>query len=150
MTIGNYFRAALASAVVIAAVTSASLANELEDDRILPAVTALVPNFYYHDLEAAREWYVGKLGFQPVSDWGWGVIVEVGPGMQIALVYGARGTLRPVDEKGTMLVIETEELEAWYRSGVEFGQATRRPLCASASRRREKLGLCGRSSALRH
>lgn len=55
------------------------------------------------------------------------VIVEIGPGMQLALVDGEHGSLDPVDEKGALLVIETEELEAWYRhmsaiDGIEWFQ----------------------------
>ncbi len=87
----------------------------------LPSVNALIPNFYYEDLDAAREWYVDKVGFRPLVDLGWVVIVEIGPGMQLALVDGERGSLEPVDEKGALLVIETDELEAWYQhmSGID-------------------------------
>jgi catechol 2,3-dioxygenase-like lactoylglutathione lyase family enzyme len=96
-------------------------------DSELPSVTALVPNFYYHDLATAREWYVDKLGFTPIYEGGWVVIVEVAPGMQIALVDGERGTLKPVEDKGALLVIETDELEEWYRyvsrlEGIEWYQ----------------------------
>ena len=85
------------------------------EDRQLPAVTAIAPNFYYEDLEAAREWYVNKIGFEPVFVSDWLVMVEVAPGMEIALVDGEQGSLRPVEEKGAMLTIETEELEQWFR-----------------------------------
>lgn len=79
-----------------------------------PPVNALIPNFYYEDLPAARKWYVEKLGLKPLYDAGWVVIVELGKGMQIALVDGAKGELRAVQEKGTMLSIETDALSEWY------------------------------------
>jgi len=92
-----------------------------DNESDLPSVSALVPNFYYADLDAARDWYVDKVGFHPLVDLGWVVIVEIGPGMQLALVDGERGSLQPVAEKGALLVIETEELEAWYQrlSGID-------------------------------
>ena len=95
--------------------------------RTLPQVNALVPNFYYDDVEAAKDWYTNKLGFRTVVDLGWVAIVEVAPGMQIALVDGERGTLNAVEEKGALLVIETDALEQWYEhvssiEGIEWYQ----------------------------
>ena len=81
----------------------------------LPAVNAIVPNFYYKDLAAARAWYIDKIGFKSLYDDGWVVIVAIGNGMQLALVDGNKGLMRAVDEKGTMLSIETDALEAWHK-----------------------------------
>jgi catechol 2,3-dioxygenase-like lactoylglutathione lyase family enzyme len=80
----------------------------------LPPVNALVTNFYYENLPAAREWYVEKLGFRLLYDADWVIIVEVARGMQIALVDGDKGEMRAVQEKGTMLSIETDALEEWH------------------------------------
>lgn len=55
-----------------------------------------------------------KLGFRSIFDAGWVVIVEIEPGMQIALVDGVRGTLNPTEETGALLVIDTDALEEWY------------------------------------
>lgn len=79
-----------------------------------PPVTAVVTNFYYQDLAAARKWYTQDLGFPVIYDDGWVVIVEAGPGMQIALVDAAKGALKAVKDKGAMLAIETKHLEDWY------------------------------------
>lgn len=79
----------------------------------LPPIDALVPNFYYDDVEAAKRWWVDRLGFRMMIDLGWVAIVELQPGMQIALVDGERGTLRAVEDKGALLVIETEAIEQW-------------------------------------
>ncbi len=81
----------------------------------LPAVNAIVPNFYYKDLAAARRWYVGQVGFKPLYDDGWVVILAIGDGMQLALVDGSKGLMRPVEDKGMMLSIETDALEDWHR-----------------------------------
>lgn len=78
------------------------------------SVNAIVPNFYYTDLAAARAWYVNELGLKPIYDDGWVVILEFGPGMQLALVDGERGFLKPVQDKGTMLSIETDDIDGWY------------------------------------
>jgi len=85
-----------------------------QERRELPPIDALVPNFYYDDVDAAKRWYVDKLGFRMMIDLGWVAIVELQPGMQIALVDGERGTLHAVQDKGALLVIETAALEAWY------------------------------------
>jgi catechol 2,3-dioxygenase-like lactoylglutathione lyase family enzyme len=87
----------------------------MAENQQLPHVTAIAPNFYYHDLQEAKEWYVDKLGFRPLFVDDWFVMVEVGPGMEIALVDGAKGALKPVHDKGAMLTIETEALEEWFQ-----------------------------------
>jgi imidazolonepropionase-like amidohydrolase len=95
--------------------------NRLDDgkpaapDRQLPPVTAVAPNFYYDDLQEAKEWYVDKVGFRPLFVADWLVMVEVAPGMEIALVDGDQGSLKPVEDKGAMLTIETEQLEQWFK-----------------------------------
>ncbi|MEO8747045.1 MAG: VOC family protein [Rhodanobacter sp.] len=78
-----------------------------------PPVKALVANFYYNDLPAAKKRYVQEMGFPVIYDDGWVVIVEVGKGMQIALVDASRGALRAVKDKGAMLAIETDAVEGW-------------------------------------
>lgn len=83
-------------------------------ERPLPPIDALTPNFYYDDVEAAKRWWVDVLGFRMMIDLGWVAIVELQPGMQMALVDGERGTLRAVDDKGALLVIETDALEEWH------------------------------------
>lgn len=111
--IGAGFLGAAAAGIVLSATAVAGQATE--PARTLPPVNALVPNFYYEDLAAAREWYVDRLGFPVVVDIGWVVIVEIAPGRQLALVDGEKGTLSPTDEKGVLLVIETDALEEWYQ-----------------------------------
>ena len=81
--------------------------------RTPPPVKALVANFYYDNLPAAKKWYVDEMGFPAIYDDGWVVIVEVGKGMQIALVDASRGALKAVKDKGAMLAIETGALEQW-------------------------------------
>jgi len=104
---------------VFTAMAAASIATPLFAEPVPPpaaplAVNAIVPNFYYDDLGPAREWYLRALGLRPTYDDGWVVILEFGPGMQLALVDGKRGFLKPVADKGTMLSIETDDLDGWY------------------------------------
>lgn len=112
-------------AVCCLAVTLAGPA--IAQTRQLPPVNALVPNFYYDDVDAAKEWYVDKLGLRMMIDLGWVAIVEIQPGMQIAVVDGKRGTLDAVEDKGALLVIETDALEDWHAhlsavEGIEWYQ----------------------------
>ncbi len=81
---------------------------------VRPPVNALVPNFYYNDLDAARDFYIDKLGFPVLYDAEWVVIVEIAKGMQLALVDGAKGALPAMEQKSALLVIETDALEEWY------------------------------------
>jgi len=85
----------------------ANAASTKQTVRKPPPVTALVANFYYQDLPAARKWYVDEMGFPVIYNDGWVVIVELGPGMQIALVDGAKGALKAIKDKGAMLAVET-------------------------------------------
>lgn len=101
-----------ACSLVLACLACASMAAP--PARRPPPVKALVTNFYYQDLPAARQWYTQELGFPVIYDDGWVVIVEAGPGMQIALVDAAKGALKAVKDKGAMLAIETSQLEQWY------------------------------------
>lgn len=92
-----------------------------------PPVNALVPNFYYNDLDAARDFYIDKLGFPVLYDAGWVVIVEIDKGMQLALVDGHKGALPAMEQKSALLVIETDALEEWYSyvsaiEGIEWFQ----------------------------
>lgn len=73
-----------------------------------------VPFFYYQDLAAAANWYEHELGLRRVADEGWVVIIEITPTSFIGLVNASDGTLRPIEEKGALLSIETPDLEAWY------------------------------------
>ena len=101
-------RSAIAMALALAA------SPTLAEPAAPPPVNAVVTNFYYADLAAARKWYVDGLGLKPIYDDGWVVILEFGPGMQLALVDGAKGAMRPVAEKGTMLSVETDSLDDWH------------------------------------
>lgn len=73
-----------------------------------------MPFFYYHDLREAADWYQNKLGLSKLTEEDWVVIFELTDTSYIGLVNATGGTLRPTEEKGALLSIETAELEAWY------------------------------------
>lgn len=79
-----------------------------------PSIAGGVPFFYYQDLATAADWYENKLGLKKYADEGWVVIFELTPSSYLGLVNATGGSLRPIEEKGALLSIETEELEAWY------------------------------------
>ncbi len=79
-----------------------------------PSIAGGVPFFYYSDLGEAAEWYKTKLGLKPVTEEDWVVIFELTDTSFIGLVNAGGGSLRPTENKGALLSIETAELEAWY------------------------------------
>lgn len=79
-----------------------------------PSIAGGVPFFYYHDLNAAANWYENKLGLKRVTDEEWVVIFELTDTSYLGLVNASGGSLIPTENKGALLSIETAELEAWY------------------------------------
>ena len=79
-----------------------------------PSIAGGVPFFYYNDLNGAADWYQNKLGLKRVTNEEWVVIFELTDTSYIGLVNATGGSLRPTEDKGVVLSIETAELEAWY------------------------------------
>ncbi len=79
-----------------------------------PSVAAGVTFFYYDDLDEAADWYENKLGLNNLTDEGWVVIFELTDSSHLGLVNASGGSLKPTENKGAMLSIETGEREAWY------------------------------------
>lgn len=80
-----------------------------------PNITASVPFFYYQDLAKAKKWYGEKLGLELVTEHDWVAIYEIRDGAHVGLVNASGGTLRPTDNKGVLLSIETDDLEEWWK-----------------------------------
>ena len=124
----------LQSGVVrIAVVTTSIILGTLQHDCYaqqtqspgLPATSGMLTFFYYDDHDAAIDFYSNTLGFEIIIDEGWLVVVEAAPGSRIAITNATDGFLRPVKDKGAVIAIETEALEAWYdrlkgKDGIEF------------------------------
>jgi len=83
-------------------------------DNSNPSIAAGVPFFYYDDLGAAADWYENKIGLKKVTNEEWVVIFELTESSNIGLVNATGGSLKPTENKGAVLSIETAELEAWY------------------------------------
>lgn len=90
------------------------LAPAFAADESTPSIASGVSFFYYNDLNAATSWYENKLGLKKVTNEEWVVIFELTDSAQLGLVNATGGSLRPTENKGVVLSIETEELEAWY------------------------------------
>lgn len=86
----------------------------LAADESHPSIASGVPFFYYDDLSAAADWYENKLGLQRVTNEKWVVIFALTDSSYLGLVNASGGSLRPTENKGVVLSIETAELEAWY------------------------------------
>ncbi len=79
-----------------------------------PSIAGGVPFFYYSDLDEAADWYENKLGLETVTKEDWVVILKLTDTSYLGLVNATGGSLKPTENKGAMLSIETAELEAWY------------------------------------
>lgn len=90
------------------------VANEQPEPASHPPITGGVPFFYYQDIAEAKDWYENKLGLEVVTDEGWVVIIRLTPSSYLGLVNATGGTLRPIDDKGALLSIETNHLEEWW------------------------------------
>lgn len=113
-TIRNFLNDARRCAFAMAASCSLALPAAIAGQLPNPSIAGGVPFFYYDDLAEASDWYQNKLGLKKYADEGWVVIFELTPSSYIGLVNATGGSLRPIEEKGALLSIETEELEAWY------------------------------------
>lgn len=114
----------LLTAITLLLLTQNCFAAEKSADAT-PATTGMMTFFYYDNHAEAVEFYTNKLGFKVILDDGWIVIVEIAPGSRVALADPSEGFLKPVKDKGALIAIETEELEAWYEKlqkieGIEF------------------------------
>lgn len=83
-------------------------------DNANPSITGGVPFFYYDDLKAAADWYENKIGLKRTTNEEWVVIFALTDTAYVGLVNATRGSLKPTENKGVVLSIETVELEAWY------------------------------------
>jgi hypothetical protein len=97
-------RGILAAVLVFLSITGAPLAYT---DSSLPSIAGSYPFFYYNDIESAEAWYAEKLGLKKAYDHGWVKIFEIVPGAYIGLVDATGVTLRPTENKGEMLSLET-------------------------------------------
>jgi len=79
-----------------------------------PSIASGIPFFYYNDLKEAANWYENKLGLKRLTNEDWVVIFELTDSSYLGLVNATGGSLAPTENKGTLLSIETAELEAWY------------------------------------
>ncbi len=105
-SIATFFLALIVHAMLLAPAIAA--------DDSTPSIAGGVPFFYYNDLDAAASWYENKLGLKKVTSEKWVVIFELTGSAQLGLVNATGGSLRPSENKGVVLSIETAELEAWY------------------------------------
>lgn len=99
-------------AVLVIQVASLMPLNAADGEN--PSIASSVPFFYYSDLSAAADWYENKLGFRRVTNEDWVVIFELTPSAYLGLVNASGGSLQPSENKGTLLSIETSELEKWW------------------------------------
>jgi catechol 2,3-dioxygenase-like lactoylglutathione lyase family enzyme len=107
--ISSSFRLLLAFTAIVVLYSQACATDDAN-----PSIAGGVPFFYYNDLNEAAEWYEKKLGLKKVTNEEWVIIFELTNGSYLGLVNATGGSLKPTEDKGALLSIETAELEAWY------------------------------------
>lgn len=70
--------------------------------------------FYYKDLEKAFNFYKEVLGFKLAIDQGWCKILKIMESAYLGLVDEKRGSLKSVKEKGALLTLVVDDVEAWH------------------------------------
>lgn len=94
-----------------------------EAARPAPGYDGAITFFYYDALEPAICWYRDVIGLEPVMIEDWMALFQITPNHRLGLVGSAEGSQSPIAgaNKGTMLSIETDCLEQWYRRLQEAG-----------------------------
>lgn len=77
--------------------------------------------FYYEDLERALNFYRGVLGLELAIDQGWCKILKINDSAYLGLVDEKKGSLRAVKEKGALLTLVVEDVDAWHEKLQEKG-----------------------------
>lgn len=87
-----------------------------------PALRGAIAFYYYDDLAPAVRWYEERIGLNRAWDGGWAVVFETPGSSRIGLVDAAHGFERVVHgpHKGTLISLETDDLEAWRRYLASF------------------------------
>jgi len=111
MRVNRTLKINIIAGLIMNVIVSASMTVSAQDH---PSIAAGVPFFYYQNLSAAAAWYKNKLGLKPLTEEDWVVIFELTPTSYIGLVNASGGSLKPSDNKGALLSIETAELKAWW------------------------------------
>ncbi|MCR4428415.1 MAG: VOC family protein [Caldiserica bacterium] len=70
--------------------------------------------FYYKDLEQAFNFYQEVLNFKLEIDQGWCKILKIRESAYLGLVDERRGSLKAVKEKGALLTLVVDKVEAWH------------------------------------
>jgi catechol 2,3-dioxygenase-like lactoylglutathione lyase family enzyme len=70
--------------------------------------------YYYRDVNGARDFYTGLLGFETVADYGFAKMLRVGPSSYLTLVEEERGMHSSEEPKSVTLAVVTEEVEGWW------------------------------------
>ena len=89
-----------------------------------PRVGGVMTVFYYEDLAPAVAFYE-RLGFAKAVDLGWVAIFRISGASMLTLVDATGGSQTPIrgSNKGAILSIETDALEAWRERLARIGVA---------------------------
>jgi catechol 2,3-dioxygenase-like lactoylglutathione lyase family enzyme len=75
--------------------------------------------FYYKDLEKALDFYRDVLELELAIDQVWCKILKIHEKAYLGLVDEKKGSLRAVPEKGALLTLVVEDVDAWHRKLLE-------------------------------
>ncbi|HWU01781.1 MAG TPA: VOC family protein [Novosphingobium sp.] len=82
----------------------------------LPRINGAYVMFYYHDMAQAARWYADVVGLEPWMTAPGLALFRLNAGACLALVQDGSGSQRAIEgaNKGAILSIETDALEAWH------------------------------------
>jgi catechol 2,3-dioxygenase-like lactoylglutathione lyase family enzyme len=83
-----------------------------DDHNALPSLEASVLFHYYDDLDAAKQWYKDKIGWEMVADYGWFAVFKMTPTSYLGLT--STGEDAPKSKKSSGFNISTNDLGAWH------------------------------------
>jgi catechol 2,3-dioxygenase-like lactoylglutathione lyase family enzyme len=89
--------------------------DSISGRNMLPRIGGVMTIFYYEDVAPAIAFYEHVLGFEKVLDLGWGATFRVAGQSFLTVVDSEGGCQRAIagPNKGAILSIETDDLEAW-------------------------------------
>lgn len=70
--------------------------------------------FYYKDLEKALDFYRRVFNFTLEIDQGWCKILKINESAYLGLVDERKGSLKWVKDKGALLTLVVDDVEAWH------------------------------------
>lgn len=96
------------------------------EQRIPWPIKGVVTLFYYEDMRRALDFYERVIGLRKIVDFGWCALLEIFEHAHLGLIDSTGGSQRPIPgtNKGALITLQTEDLQACLTRMRELGVAT--------------------------